>query len=242
MIGLLSLTGVYLAAFLYAGIVESAWMGNILSPVGALIAAMMMLVLWLKTNVRYVKAMAVCHGLAFLSYAAADIVWASLELGLGVDPSEDMLIMALYALPNVLIFVSVVIFTANHFRSWNHARLMLDAVMFTIVSMLIIWILFFDRSFSLFSIIFQEGSLSAVPILSNMLVFVMIAIWYLSVKSGRLELHLYLLLPGIMLYCLTDLYYYYTVYKDIYVPNSVIDVVYVASFLLIALGRSEELV
>jgi diguanylate cyclase (GGDEF)-like protein len=113
---------------------------------------------------------------------------------------------------------------------------MLDAVMFTIVSLLIIWILFFDRSLSMSAIIFQDGPLSAVSIFADILIFVVLAIWYLSVKSGRFDSHLYLLLTGTVLYCLTDLYYYYALYKNIYVPNSVTDVVYMASFLLIALG------
>ncbi len=211
-------------------------MGNILSPVGALLAALMMLLLWLKTESRYAKVMAVILGLAFLSYMTADVIWAVLDLGLGIDPSDNTVVTALYALPNVLILSSVILFTANQFRGWNHARLMLDAVMFAFACLLIVWILFFGRSFSMAAIVFQDGPYSAVSIFADILILVVLSIWYLSVKSGRLAFHLYLLLCGIVLYCLTDLFYYYALFNGAYEPNSVIDVVYMTSLLMIALG------
>ncbi len=228
---------IYFAVYLYTGVVESNTLGNILSPVGALAASLMLLAAFVRSDKRRaVHLIWLFLGAAFLLWTAADVLWAVLDLGFGIEPSDNGIIQHLYTFPNLLMIAAVCLFLANQFKRWNVAKLLLDAAMITITSLLGVWILFFDRSFELIDIMLYEGPLSAACIIADILMLVALSIWYLSVKSGKIPLSVSLMILGMVAYSLTDMVYYYIAYKDIYVPNSLIDVVYIGSILLIGAG------
>jgi diguanylate cyclase (GGDEF)-like protein len=88
----------------------------------------------------------------------------------------------------------------------------------------------------LVDIIVQDGPLSVACIILDILIIVCVAVWFLSVRSGKIPAAIRLLLTGVVLFSLTDLVYYYIAFNNIYVPNSLIDVVYIGTLLLVGLG------
>lgn len=237
LIFLLSLTGIYLLAYSYAVFADGDLLPFIMSPVGALIAGGVMLFVYIKPKrPRVVPVIWLLLSVSFFSWATADILWAVWELGMGIDPSGNLLLMHLYVVPNVLILASAVIFITNQFKGWNRAKLLLDAVMFSIMVLTVVWVILLDRNFSFIDIIVQDGWLSAASILADVLTFMALCIWFFSVKNTGIPVHIRIVVTGFMLFVLTDLYYYHINFRGWYDVNSITDVLYIGSMLVIASG------
>ena len=234
---LLSLLGAYLLVYSYAIIAGVELIPYILSPLGAFFAGSVTLYVFIKPlKPRAVPAIWLLLSISFFTWAAADIIWAALELGMGIDPSDNMLLLHLYTVPNVLILASSVLFVTYQIKRWNRAKLLLDAVMFTIMVLLAVWILLLDRDITFIDIIVQDGPLSAASILADVLTFMALSIWLMSVKRGKIALHIRVVITGFMAFVLTDLYYYHISIHGWYSANSVIDVLYIGSMLIAAVG------
>ena len=127
-------------------------------------------------------------------------------------------------------------FAFYQFKRWNIAKLLLDIIIFSFAAILLIWILFFNRNNEILAILTVEGIFSVISIVINILVYTGIVIWYLSIRGGKIPLVVRFVSGGIFLFVLTDLYYYYSAYNDIYMANSLIDAIYLAALLIIAIG------
>jgi hypothetical protein len=60
-------------------------------------------------------------------------------------------------------------------------------------------------------------------------------------RSGPIALFLRIMSAGIQLFALTDIYYYYLLYNDAYIPNSLNDFLYIFSLALIAFGPAVKI-
>lgn len=139
-------------------------------------------------------------------------------------------------LTNVFFASGVFLFAFYQFKRWNVAKMILDIVIFSFAAVLLVWILFFNRSNEILAILTIEGLFSAISINIDILIYVGIVIWFLSIRSGTIPLVVRIISSGIFLFVLTDLYYYYTVYHNIYVVNSLIDAVYLTALSLVGIG------
>jgi diguanylate cyclase (GGDEF)-like protein len=67
-------------------------------------------------------------------------------------------------------------------------------------------------------------------------IFIVMAVLYFSIRSGKIPKYIGITAGAILLYVLTDICWMYLYYKNLYIPNSLIDVLYLASLLGIAAG------
>lgn len=232
----LALMGLVLLLYLAAGLLQSQFWGNLLSPLGAGLAFAALLYAYFHTRrIHPVNTVWLLHALACLAWMAADILWAIFALYLHADPTENSLIITLYALPNLFFAAVLLLFAFYQAKVWNKTKLLLDVTVFSLLVLTLVWILFFDRRFDT-DILLQEGISSLVCILCDLIICVAVSLWYLSIRSGKIPPFMRLCAIGILLYAVADLYYYYAGFHGQYVPNTLLDVAYTFSLLLIAAG------
>ncbi len=235
---LLSLTGLYVLAYSYVIASGNELIPYIMSPAGAIIASAVSLYVFVKPQQqRAVPIIWLLLGIGYFFWAVGDVFWAVQEWGMGLDPSEDLLITHFYFIPNMMILASTVIFIVYQVKRWNRAKLMLDAVMFSIMVLLVVWILLLGRDISFVnSVIIQGGAMSVSSIIADILTFMAMIIWLISVKRGKIPAHILTVVIGLLLFVLTDLYYYHSNFRSEYSVNSVVDVLYTGSMLVTAAG------
>ena len=236
-IAALILMSLFFTAYLMAVLLQPDNWADILSPINAFLAGTVLFIAFYRSN-RKVK---ISYGLLFFSlacfcWALADTLWAINTLALAVDPSEIVLVTFFYVLTNIFLGAGVLLYAIDQFKRWNIAKLLLDIVVFSFAAILLIWILFFNRSNEIFAILTVEGTFSVISIVTDILIYIGMVIWYLSIRGGRIPPVVRFVSSGIFLFVLTDLYYYYIAYNNIYVVNSLIDAVYLFSLLIVAGG------
>jgi diguanylate cyclase (GGDEF)-like protein len=189
-----------------------------------------------KNNSYIEKSVWLCYSLACLSWAIADVTWIIYELSPKLDPEASLLITYMYTLTNVFIIGGVIIYGIYTFKKWNMIQLLVDSAVTSATSILLIWILYLNKSSDMIDKIIKDGWISGISILFDILILVGIFIWFISVRQGGLPKSVRISATGILIYALVDLIYYYIYFYNVYVPNSLIDSVYMGAILCIAVG------
>nr|WP_320024402.1 EAL domain-containing protein [uncultured Acetobacterium sp.] len=233
----LMIMGIFFIVYLISVILQPNNWSDVLSPINAFLAGFFIFVSFYKSNrCILINLSLLFYSFGCFSWAFADMLWAINALLLGVDPSEISAITFFYLLTNIFFASGVFLFAFYQFKRWNIAKLLLDIIIFSFAAILLVWILFFNRSNEILALLTVEGIFSVISIVIDILVYVGIVIWYLSIRGGKIPLVVRFISGGIFLFVLTDLYYYYSAYNDIYVANSLIDAIYLAALLIIAIG------
>ncbi len=229
---LFGLIGLFICAYAVMEAVSPGGLGYILSPLGALGAGAVTLAAYIKAGrTRKIGVVWLCFSLSCFCWAAADVILAVYALGFGVIAEDYNLVMSLYTCTNLFILAAVGVFVVSHFKRWNRAKLLLDAVMFSAVSLFTIWILFYNRGGAIFSVLLQDGALSVISVLADFMIAMCVALWFLSAKGGRAPLFVLLAMLSMAAFSLTDLVYWQVSFSGGYYPGSVLDVLAVATLL-----------
>ncbi|WP_368292743.1 EAL domain-containing protein [Dehalobacter sp. TBBPA1] len=228
---------VYYLFYLTATISQSDFWGNILSPVGALISFFLLLQAYYKSSQpKYVRTIWLFFSFASLSWAVGDFMWDYSIWILGIDPIDDLFVAALYFGTNLFLSIGSVIFALNRFRRWNVLQLLIDSLAMSVSILLLIWIIYFDANYENLYLVSKGGWTSAMSILLDIGMMTGIAIWFFSIRAGNIAASVRLATGAVLAFALIDLVYYYLYLHDLYIPNSVIDSVYMATLLGIALS------
>ncbi len=231
---LYSATCFYFIIYFIATVAQSDFWGNILSPVGALISFSALIYAYKKAN--YTRICWLAAALASLSWAVADILWAVFDMGLGLDPNEMDLFMVLYLFPNVFLCIAVLIFMIPQFQKWNGVQLLLDIVAITFSYMVLIWVLYVQKDVSNLADLDLYRLMLLSYLFFDALLIAGMTIWYFSIRKGRVAPGLFATFFSLVLFAVTDLYYSYLSFYELYIPNSVVDSLYMLSLLLLAHG------
>lgn len=173
---------------------------------------------------------------ACLSWGIADITWVIYESILNLDPQESYLISNLYSFTNVFLFISVLIFSIKLSKKWNVMQLIIDSVAISMSILFLLWIVFFDKQLDVVQFCTSNELTIVISILLDLIMLIVLFTIYFSVRNGKIAFYVNLIICGINLFSISDLYYYYLSYKQYYIPNSIIDAVNIASLLLIAVA------
>jgi len=221
----------YFIAYLTATINVSTFWGNILSPVGALTAFILVFIAAMRTEQPFFCWL--FAGMACLSYAVADIVWAYYELVLGLNPAYLDFFFVLYLLPNVFVALSIGSFFLLFKNYWNSFQIAVDILAICAISLVVIWVVFFNRELTLIQ--FNIVTISQfVYLLSDFFALACILVWYAFLARGKIPVTGILNFSAIILYVFTDFYYTYLLLYNSYIPNSVIDSFYILALLFFA--------
>ncbi len=239
---LLALMGLCLGAYAVTEAAAPGGLGYILSPLSALLAGAVTVTTFLVVKVAgRLRVVWLLFGLGCFCWAAADAVLAVYALGFGVVAEEYPVVMVLYGCTNLFLLSSVVFFVGAHFKRWNRAKLLLDAVSLTGVCVYAMWVLAYGRSPMLIDMLLQNGVISALPIVADFLVIMGAALWFLSAKNGPVPLYVVLAMLSVASFSLVDLVYWQVSYEGGYYPGSVLDVLAMASLMVGAAGGTLRL-
>lgn len=228
---------VYYALYLAATIVESDFWGNLLSPVGALLSASLLFFAYRRakrTDFRRHIWLSFC--LAALSWAIADLAWAYDSFTESANPAMNPIGLFCYFATSLFLAAGLILFAVHTTRKWPAMQLITDIAAVSFACLLILWIFYFDKSLSGITVIYADGWYSALSLVIDLFLFIGTAVWYMSVRPWKLTPVMRLLLTAIVLYAISDLVYYFLYFKNLYIPNSVIDALYMASLLGLAVG------
>ena len=84
--------------------------------------------------------------------------------------------------------------------------------------------------------VYSDGWISFLSLGLDFITFIVLAIWYLSVRSGAIPVSTRVITTGVCLFVIIDAVYYYLYFYGLYMPNSLIDAGYMASLVLVAGG------
>jgi len=229
--------GIYFACYLTATIQQSDFWGNLLSPAGALFSAAILLYVFVcakKDDFR--RWVWLFLSLAPLSWAIADILWFIDAAFSGKDPGSNMLTVYFYFGTNLFLLIAIIIFAVNVIRGWNAIQLIVDSTAIALSILFLFWILFFDKQLSRLGMLTNDGWVTGVTMAIDFAVLVGVCVWYLSIRGGKIPLGVRLVAGFVLLFDLVDILYYYFYMSGNYNPNSIIDALYMASFLGISLS------
>lgn len=233
------IVGVYFACYLTATIFQSDFWGNILAPLGSFLAFGIIFRGFLHSaRADFRRHIWFVFSLAALSWGAADTLWAIDDLLLKRNPDSNQLILLFYFLTSALLFAGLLVFSVKSIQKWNALQLMVDAVGISISVLLILWVLLLDKDLNHLELVYKDGWYSMFSLILDLSLFGGILVWYISLRSGKIHYIFRIILGSIFLYSLTDIVYYYLYFKDLYIPNSIVDAAYMAALLGIAVGVS----
>ncbi|SET17075.1 diguanylate cyclase (GGDEF) domain-containing protein [Natronincola peptidivorans] len=218
---------------------QSNFWGNLLSPIAALGAYMILQYVYKK--VKDFRTSWLMAALACLSWALVDLLWGIYNLGFGINPEDLTLFMYLYLLPNLFIALAFGIFLIKQQKKWNLYQLILDVIATASASASVIWILFFRDQFQLLVALDLETIATFLYILTDFFAISAIFLVYISKRTNNLSSTLRLTILGTLVYTGADLHYIYQSFNDLYIPNSIIDAIYMAGLFILASGGLLEI-
>lgn len=229
--------GAFYILYFTATIFQSDFWGNSLAPIGDIFSFGILFRTFRKTNKadfrRYIW---LSFSLASLSWALADILWAVDAIFLAKNPDSNQLTIFFYFGTSIFLVIGLFIFLAKTITKWNALQLFVDAAAISISSLFLIWILFFNKDLNNLGWVVKDGWVSVASIIIDFSIFIGIAVWYISLRTGKIHYILRIIIGFIVLYSVNDIVYYYLYFKNLYIPNSLIDALYMAALLGIAIG------
>ena len=222
--------------YLAAVIVKSNFWGNILSSV---ITIMTTIIIYKAFVVKQANVADRLSGLfltlSIFFWAVADVLWAIFDIVFNINPEEIDVITYSYSLINLFFFLSFLVYAFQMFRKWNILQIALDTVVISYFIIYLIWIAFLDEDIKNILKLRSDWN-STTCIILDVIMIIWIAIWYISVRNGKISLCDRLLSAAVLLFSITDLVYYYQFLYSNYDPNSLLDAVYIGTFLILAIA------
>lgn len=148
---------------------------------------------------------------------------------------SNSIIRILCFLTNVAFLIAIVIFASNRFKNWNKIQLTLDFMMILTIFSYLIWAVFFDRGALKISIIINDGFISTASILTDLLMFTTIAVWYISVRGGKIPIVSRLINTGILIFALSNTFWFYLYFHGL-LTFTRFDIVYILPIFLISIA------
>lgn len=225
--------GIYFISIIF----QSDFWGNILSPIVGLFtfAILFKTVLEIKEKGQIINKMIwLFLSLGCLIWSIADIIWALYYFFTSFNPGESVLIECLYSGSNIFLFMAVIVFCFSTFKKWNSFQLWLDSLYISISIILVIFI--FHDIFVFIKNIIHDDLASVFIMTIDVVILVAIAICYFSIRKWKIPAYILIITVGIAIFTIVDLYYYHLYLNNSYIPNSIIDSVYMGGFLLLATG------
>lgn len=209
---------------------RSDFLANLLSPVFCMLVAFDILLMIRKDE--YFRVGWFLLALAPISWAVSDIGWFITDSVLGYDPDEILAFTYVYLLPNIFFLVTISFYFLNNIKKWHRVKLLLDLlVMFVIVLGIGSGMIFSVVDYSGTSLNELVGLLAYVilDLLTLLIAMVLIS----SAKLSKVKKFLWLIMVSFLIYFAADLIYYFEAVADLYVANSMTDILFMVSFLFL---------
>lgn len=229
----------YFVIYMLAVLNNSEYWGNILSPAGTFIAFVILLFsAKSKTKRQYFLLLS----LACFSWAAADVLWAIYYFIFALDPNQLDLFTYLYFLPNIFMTLTVGKIMFDQRKSMMTLQLIIDITAFSCAILAFIWIIAFNDEFKNLLSIDPSTIVIFFYMLTDFFVAAASIMWLISISKIRKRfVNLFIMCLGIISYALIDMFYSYQYFNNLYIPNNIVDGIYMTSFMLFAWGGLRDI-
>ena len=229
---------IYFIIYLTSTIACSKFWGDILAPIGGYLSSGIIFRTYLKADraVNIHKTW-IFFSLASFSWAIADTLWAFYDLVIHQDPESSPFIPYFYLGTTVSLCAAILIRSVYVFRKWNVFQFVVDFIGIAASCLYFIWILFFNKDFTLFNLIINGGGwINVATVVLDVTALTGLAIWCISIRGGKIPIYINVLDLALILFLVVDLYWVYQYVGNLYIPNSVIDAIYMAALLIISVA------
>jgi hypothetical protein len=193
-------------SYLAATILKSDFWGNILSPiVSFIIFHIIFYAFYMEKEKGISRISGLFMAVGILFWTGAEFLWAVFEMLLKINPFESEVISYCYAFTNIFFILSFALYSIKEFRRWNIVQILIDTVILSYFIINLTWIAFLDEDVR--NIIELRGDwISSACIILDILLITLIAVWYMSVRSGRIPVILRYVSAGLLLFSIITLF------------------------------------
>lgn len=222
--------------YVIAATFQSDFWGDLLAPVCDLLATGIIFYSAYTSDNPKFKPNFTLLGISVLLWASADILWLVYNLIFHINPNNSELISILYFGTNIFLLIETILYCTYRFRKWDTVQLILDAVFISVAILWLLWVLLFDKSYNALGILVKYDIINTLSIATDLVQMLVTAIWYISVRKGKMPVSFLILKGSVFWYSIVDLIYFYLYAKNLYIPNSLMDVCYLATLMGIAIA------
>lgn len=173
------------------------------------------------------------------AWSAADIAWLIANHVFGTDPEGIPAISFLYMSSNVFLTASILVYFFNNIKKWYNVQLILDVLVTAVAAFIVLWQIILIR-FDISAMSTYDSIVYASYLISDVLSLTIVFIMYSSSRVKKIGRTTRLIIWSILVFCMTDLSYIFVSFEHIYVPNSLIDFLFAASFALFGIAALNE--
>ncbi len=211
-------------------------LGNILSPIVTFMAALFVYkFLYRKNRHLLIREGMLCIALGIFSWGIVDILWAIYSFIFKLDPLNTWIENG-YGLTNICFFIAIAFFEVHELKKWHGFQVLIDALAISSTFTIVVWVIFAHEQLNI-TMILNDGVMLGLMIV-DLISVIWISLWFFSIGQKVVPTYLRVVLSGIVLFIFSDLVFYYQYYNGLYRPNSLLDGLYVLSFILIMLGAT----
>lgn len=212
--------------------------GDILAPVGSMVSFIIIIIVSVKTdrlddNFSLIRWLLTAMGC--LAWTLGDSLWAVCDFLINKDPEHNFFVSFSYFLASFFFTIAIGTFFISKLHKWNRVQLLLDVLATTCIFHYFLLITFFHNNTYEILRILTSDTISFLSIFCDFFIFNLIVIWFISNRRGALK-SVIVSLIAFLIYVITDIFYFYQYFNDSYIPNSIIDGIYIISILFMAFG------
>ena len=232
---ILAVLGIILVLYIASSVFASGWSYNILSFVGAAASCIVLVHTFLKTKVQRNMWLMFCCGA--LSWMLCDLAWAIYSLSTGKDPNQDTIFTIAFLLPNIFVAIGIGFLFHLKTQKWNRLQWVTDVISVTASLIILFWVLYGEQNSKFLTL---KGIILFMYILCDMFCIGCIFVWYTFCRQQKAFSNLRMIILGVVLFSVSDIYYTYLDLNGLYTPNSIVDVINILSIMLFAFAGLRE--
>ncbi len=218
-----------LALYLITIITGSRLWSNIASPI---VAFMTGYLIWTTNRERGDNSLRwILLAMLGFSWGATDTLWWISSDIFGLDPEEMPIFMYLYLIPNILLTLSTIAYFIKNMKKWYNVQLLLDSIVTWMVLFIFLWHIIL-KNYDISAISYDDIINTFLYLLTDVMTVSIAFVMNSSSRVHKLDKAAQVVILGIYLYTLSDLYYIFLVFEDTYVPNSIIDFAFMSAIVL----------
>jgi diguanylate cyclase len=169
-------------------------------------------------------------------WGICDIIWALDTHALSVDPKSSSLLFVLYVIPNACFLFSVIYLVLRKRKRWSSLQFLVDMVAISVsIAGFIYFSFFYEQFLGLFNSDVESITQFFALIFDMLLISFTLAIYY-SMNRRKIFAFLKVFFAGAILFVVADIMYSYALFKGSYIPNTVIDILYMLALTLFGIS------
>jgi len=234
--GIAAILSVLLLTYFVLSLYHSEPWRNILPPLNAFTAAVMIFFIYLKSDkpTRLAKTL-LLTALVCAVWSIADIFWVVISLSgefSGTAPIDRIAYIAV----NCFLLSLMILVVIEQLQNWDFFQYCLDIFISGYSIAVIFWLAFLRGDISLLSAAAVSDFTLIPAVISDILMCIIILSLFLSVREGKLPVYMYFIMSGLVIYALNDMTHCYMKYYDLYRSYEVHDLINMLALLVAGLG------